>query len=520
MALFRSVAAATLLLAFAIAPGVAATINSSVVPIDGRDLTIITVEGELAEGDASRFANVALAASDAAIVLLSSPGGNLVAGMDIGRAIHLKGFATAVPEGFQCASACALAWLAGKPRLMGKGATVGFHAAYLGRNGTAPDAVANALVGAYISQLGLSTAAIVYVTEALPAEIRWLTFEDAKKVGIEVAKFELEEETETKPVEAANVSTYWIQIASRRELGEASALASSFQSQFGKGVVVFRYDNGWYVIAIGPYDAPDAARAREILVKTGRIPADSIVNNGTRFVERIVSDNHPPAPTQDRVAKAKEAIDTYFRYWSMPNVDALPLTESLMADEIWYFGRWASKSEVMKEKAQFAARWPSRTYVATSNSLQFDCHSESQCSVTGVVVWKAQSAERNVASAGEATFHVVFSSLSPPKIAGEESNLLRRETSQLNPNPGTDTYYVGDIKAYDTLKMRSGPGTNFEIVTDLPLGTRGIEVSNCRKVAGFSIKWCQIEWGGKSGWASACCLFSDRDGARADRRSR
>jgi hypothetical protein len=80
--------------------------------------------------------------------------------------------------------------LARSPRFMGQGATVGFHAAFTIENGQdTVSSVANAQVGAYLSQLGLSSSAITYITAPQPNEIRWLTFDDAAQIGIEVSKF-------------------------------------------------------------------------------------------------------------------------------------------------------------------------------------------------------------------------------------------------------------------------------------------------------------------------------------------
>ena len=164
-----------------------ATIKTETIDENGQPATIISIEGELAAGDEARFADAALGAKGA-IVMLSSPGGNLAAGIDIGRDIRLKGFATLVPEGFQCASACALAWLAGSPRFMGAGATVGFHAASSVDTGGV-SSMGNAVAGAYLNQLGLPFSAVFYITEPQPDEIRWLTFEDAQQYGIEVRRF-------------------------------------------------------------------------------------------------------------------------------------------------------------------------------------------------------------------------------------------------------------------------------------------------------------------------------------------
>jgi hypothetical protein len=100
-----------------VAPAVssAATIETEETDFDGAKVTFIYVEGELQLGDERRFANAAVAA-ESAVVFLSSPGGNLHAGIEIGKAIRLKGFATVVPEDFSCASACAAALKAEKPR--------------------------------------------------------------------------------------------------------------------------------------------------------------------------------------------------------------------------------------------------------------------------------------------------------------------------------------------------------------------------------------------------------------------
>jgi hypothetical protein len=156
---------------------------------NGQEVTFISVEGELALGDEKRFADAAIGLSDA-IVGLNSPGGNMLAGIEIGQAIRLKGFRTLVPQGFQCASACAFAWLGGTPRLMGQGATVGFHAMFTTENGqNTVSSAGNAVVGAYLSQLGLSMQAITYITEKQPNDIQWLSFDDAAQLGIEVSKF-------------------------------------------------------------------------------------------------------------------------------------------------------------------------------------------------------------------------------------------------------------------------------------------------------------------------------------------
>jgi peptidoglycan hydrolase-like protein with peptidoglycan-binding domain len=137
-------------------------------------------------GDEDTFAEKVLRLKEA-VVMFNSPGGNLVAGLEIGRAIRLKGFDTFVPDGMVCASACGLAWLGGKTLLAGSRAQIGFHAAWAMEGGqkreTGPG---NALVGAYLHSLGLRDEAIVYLTLASPDDAKWLNFKDAQELGIQV----------------------------------------------------------------------------------------------------------------------------------------------------------------------------------------------------------------------------------------------------------------------------------------------------------------------------------------------
>ncbi len=148
----------------------------------------ITLEGEIKLEDGARFAQAASGA-DGGLVIFASPGGNLLAGLRIGQFIRLHEFRTLVPDGQRCASACALAWLGGTRRFMQPSGQVGFHAAYIREaNGEARETGAgNALVGAYLSRLGLEDEAILYIENAHPDQITWLRDGDARRVGIAVS---------------------------------------------------------------------------------------------------------------------------------------------------------------------------------------------------------------------------------------------------------------------------------------------------------------------------------------------
>ena len=182
----RSVRVAILLLLFALAGAEAADID--VRRLDGGS-TLVVVEGKLEIGDIEAFrAKVAALPAAGTTVAFQSKGGRLLAGIRIGTLIRSKKFATVVPDAAECASACALAWLGGTRRFAGKDAKIGFHAAYVIREGGPTESgPGNAIVGAYLNQLGLSEKAILYVTQAVPTSMQWMSMQDAAEYGIAVA---------------------------------------------------------------------------------------------------------------------------------------------------------------------------------------------------------------------------------------------------------------------------------------------------------------------------------------------
>jgi hypothetical protein len=161
---------------------IASSAFAGIVTIERLDhesgMTIVAVSGDLEVSDGAQFKSKTSFISRA-VVLLQSDGGSVLAGIEIGEAIRLKGFQTLVIG--RCASACALAWLGGTQRFMKAGAQIGFHAAY-DSNG-----VANAIVGAYLNRIGLPYSAVIYITMAKPTSMTWLDVSQAKRIGIDVA---------------------------------------------------------------------------------------------------------------------------------------------------------------------------------------------------------------------------------------------------------------------------------------------------------------------------------------------
>ena len=210
-------------------------------------------------------------------VLLESPGGSLLDGLIIGRAIHAAGFSTGVAPETACASACALAWLAGTTRYMHPTALVGFHAAYVEKNGRISESgVGNALVGAYLNELGLGFDAIVLVASAAPEEMNWLNAAKARQAGIEIVVLKATGAEETIEREAAlklPSGFRWIVL----ESSTSPKLLKT--AKYADHIV--RTRNGYFASIIGPYEQSVADRLK---VTTPFIPSDAYLSSGNGFL--------------------------------------------------------------------------------------------------------------------------------------------------------------------------------------------------------------------------------------------
>jgi hypothetical protein len=147
----------------------------------------VTINGDIMLGDEIIF-DILTPDCRGGGVLLKSDGGSLTAGLRIGELIRERGLETAVTFNARCASACALAWLGGTKRYMSTSSWIGFHAAYTVSDlGAANESgLGNALVGAYMTTLGLPKDAVIFAASARPNEMNWLTAEHALQLGINV----------------------------------------------------------------------------------------------------------------------------------------------------------------------------------------------------------------------------------------------------------------------------------------------------------------------------------------------
>jgi hypothetical protein len=176
-------AALSALVAFVAPPVEAATVTVS------PDNVMVTVDGELTMDDVATFEALTRGRQDQG-VQLKSPGGAAIAGVRLGEIVRARKMVTFVMHDTLCASACAIAWLGGVVRAISTDhAGVGFHGVY-NADTLQPSGAGNAIVGAFLGKLGLSDAAIAYITNPGAQDMQWLTAADARALGIDATAVE------------------------------------------------------------------------------------------------------------------------------------------------------------------------------------------------------------------------------------------------------------------------------------------------------------------------------------------
>ena len=87
---------------------------------------------------------------------------------------------------------------------------------------------------------------------------------------------------------------------------------------------------------------------------------------------------------------------------------------------------------------------------------------------------------------------------------------MRNALTGHTPSAYAGYYSVSDHPLDQKLNVRRGPGTQYDVVAELPPTATGVEVSDCQAEEGFRYRWCALRWGQISGWAYARYLRDAR----------
>jgi membrane-bound ClpP family serine protease len=256
--------------------------------LKNANLPIILINGVISPGDFDNFLRQSNGLVDAAVAL-RGPGGSLAEALFIGELINKRGYMTIVGPSDICASACALIWLAGSQRAMTADSSIGFHAASLLEGDVSKvSSTGNAVVGAYLTQLGFNLNAVVYVTSAPPTEIRWLSEEGALKNGIEfilISKDEIQPHSRLSQLKLT-APMCWVVLASEVDLN-AALRKSQKMGGHESGLYTVRTNSGYYAIVFGPVNMEADEDPLEQLKSFGLAPPDAFYSSGNGFLELI-----------------------------------------------------------------------------------------------------------------------------------------------------------------------------------------------------------------------------------------
>ncbi len=159
----------------------------------------IYIEGTLSADDAARFEAEILkeGVSIYSNVYLNSPGGSLLAGMELGRLFRKYGFNTSVGkllpdgehsnQGAYCYSSCTLAFLGGHFRYVSESTQFGVHRFYSenpSEDAEAMAQIASAAIISYLSEMGVTAGFFVEMTKAGSDSLRMLSLDQLLELGI------------------------------------------------------------------------------------------------------------------------------------------------------------------------------------------------------------------------------------------------------------------------------------------------------------------------------------------------
>ncbi len=153
------------------------------VAADWNGTPVITLTGDIAPGDAQRFADFLAAQTTPPVTaFLNSPGGSVIDALAIGRAMRAAGIKTEMTASDICLSACPYLLAAGTTRTADPEALIGVHQHYFGENTALPAFLAvsdiqrgQGEVMRYLADMGVDPLIMQHALTTPPDEIYLLT---------------------------------------------------------------------------------------------------------------------------------------------------------------------------------------------------------------------------------------------------------------------------------------------------------------------------------------------------------
>jgi hypothetical protein len=311
---------------------------ASLTKIDSARGSEIALTGDIAPGDADALESLVRAGEESgatvSVLRLDSPGGNLLGGIALARFIRRHPeISTEVDAGAMCASACFLAFSAGRRKFADYNSFIGVHAvADDFGNVTAETESATQTLARINNELGVPAEITDKMISTSPDEIAWLTSDDLKQMGAvmlgnpalspnphaetgAIASFEppILSSLTKSATEAADRGDYATAIRLWRQLAEQGHGASQYNLgqmyYVGKGVTQnYRAAARWYQRA-AEQGIPAAQLDVGVAYALGRgVPQD--LAKAYMWLS-LAAITYPTEEERARAAKARDLISTH-----------------------------------------------------------------------------------------------------------------------------------------------------------------------------------------------------------------
>jgi len=127
---------------------------------------------------------------------------------------------------------------------------------------------------------------------------------------------------------------------------------------------------------------------------------------------------------------------SYLHTWSTNTKAALADVPHIYAPRVSFYGRILDHASLIREKAQFARRWPIRRYSLRPNTVRVRCEEQArQCLLRAVIDWRAESPARQARSSGSATFVQGFQLTASRPLVIREGGAVLLPQRRMPPGP-------------------------------------------------------------------------------------
>jgi hypothetical protein len=139
-------------------------------------------------------------------------------------------------------------------------------------------------------------------------------------------------------------------------------------------------------------------------------------------------------PAGETELAARNAAFGYYAALSRPADALLPALAAQLNDQVNFYGKLMTRSDLIAVQADYMRRWTGRSFTVRPQSLLATCSSRSQaCVVSGIVDYAFRSEQRNVIASGAESFSLgMVMNGSRPAINGIGSTALARRDAALH----------------------------------------------------------------------------------------